>query len=95
MLHGPASGAFNIASQELLPLSALVRLVGGRSLPVPGTVLGAALELLSRLGLPTAQPSLLEYLRFNWVADCARAREVLGFVPSYTAADAMRSARGT
>jgi len=93
-LTSTAEGPFNIACDEVLPLSAVVRQAGGVAVPVPGTVLEGVLEVMSRAGLPTAQPSLLEYLRHSWVADVARAREVLGFVPRYTALAALRTTRG-
>lgn len=94
-LRTETSGPINVAAEGALPLSELVRLAGGRAVPVPGVALSSLLKTLAALGLPTAQPSMLDYLRFNWVADAGRARRELGFEPKYTAAAAVIAARGS
>lgn len=93
-LHCAGRGAFNIASPEVLPFSALVRLSGGYSLPLPGPVLRATIRLLESLGVPSVPVPLLDFLTYNWVADLARATDQLGFVPRRSATRAATSLAG-
>jgi len=90
-LERDARGAFNLAGDEALPLSVLLRLAGKRSRPVPHPV-------LYRLGYVGAVWSdgdppagFYEYLRHSWLVDTRRAREELGFSPQYTTKEAWLS----
>jgi UDP-glucose 4-epimerase len=90
-LERDAPGAFNLAGDGVLPLSTLLRLAGKRSLPLPHPLLYRAsyLDSVARTGDPPA--ALLDYLRFLWVVDTKRARDELGFDPTYTTKEAWMS----
>jgi UDP-glucose 4-epimerase len=79
-------GVFNVAAEGVLPLWKLVGLAGKLPLPVfhPLAYLGVSL-----FG-PNYAPIALDYLRYPCVADLTRMRTELGFVPQYTAEEALR-----
>lgn len=84
-------GALNVVADGVLAFSGMVRAAGGRTLPLPGPVAKAALRTLGAAGASTPHLSLLDYLRYGWVADGRRAREALGFSPRHTVSEAVRS----
>lgn len=88
------SGAFNVAADGVLPLSAVVKLSGGQALPLPRWVLTQAMRALGALGAPTALPPLIDYLHYSWVADATRAARDLQFTPRWAAKDAIAAVRG-
>lgn len=93
-LHSDAEGELNVVGEGVLPLSGMVKLAGGRVVPLPHPVARAAIRLLNhanRLGVPL---TLLDYIRYSWVADGRRARESLGYAPRYHARDAVGAAVG-
>ena len=92
-LFTEASGAFNVAADGVLPLSAVVKLSGGRAVPLPKTVLVSAMRALEALGAPTALPPLMDYLHYSWVADGSRAARDLRFLPKWQARDAIAAVR--
>ncbi len=84
-----ARGAFNVVGQGVLPVSTVIKLAGRAALPVPGPLLTRATELLWMAGLNEAPSAFVDFLRHLCVADGARARRELGFVPSYTTKEAV------
>lgn len=92
-LFCPHSGAFNVAADGVLPLSAMVQLSGGRALPLPRAALVSAMKALETLGAPTALPPLMDYLRYSWVTDGSRAARDLRFLPKWPARDAIAAVR--
>ena len=92
-LDAPVSGTFNVVSDEVLPLSSLIRLAGTRPLPLPPPLARAALRGLNSAGITATPGSLLDYLHYSWVADGARARTRLGFRPRFGAREAAASVR--
>jgi UDP-glucose 4-epimerase len=83
-LLGRASGVFNIAGEGVLPLSSVIRLCGSTPLPLPHTLARTLVRALAALGIANVPPSLVDYLRYSWVADGKRAKDVLGFRPRYS-----------
>lgn len=94
-LRADTNGPFNIASEGVLPLSAMVRLAGGRVLPLPGPLARGTLRALNSYGGVGVPSSLLDFMHYPWVADPNRARQALGFVPRHHARDAVASLRGS
>lgn len=82
-------GIFNVAAEGNPPLSKLLALAGRSSVPV--------LHWLAYWSDPLMHnrwPLDLDYLRYAWVADLSQMREVMGFVPQYTAEEALREFAG-
>ena len=92
-LTADASGVFNVVGRGLLPLSGLIREAGGRPLPLPAGLARTALRGLNTVGLGVLPLSFLDYMRYAWVADGARAARELGFVPRYGSAEAAAALR--
>ena len=84
-----APGVFNIASEGVLPLSAVIRLAGRSRLPLPRRAARATLGAL-RLGrFFSASRAFPDYLQYLCVADGERAQRRLGFFPRYTTREAV------
>jgi UDP-glucose 4-epimerase len=89
-------GVFNIAAEGILPLSRLMALAS--KLPVPIFHLFAywGSDLLGMAGGQSGRqwPIEIDYLRYSWVGDLTKMRNELGFVPQYTAEEALREFAG-
>lgn len=88
-----APGVFNVAAEGVAALDKVLAITG--RLPVPIFHLFAywGRSLVgSRMG--HLVPVDLDYLRFPWVGDLERMRTELGFVPRYTAEEALREFAG-
>jgi UDP-glucose 4-epimerase len=77
-------GVFNLAGDGVLPLSAVLRLAGRASLPLPRALLELGLGALRSGRIADLPPAYLDYLQYLCVADGNEARRTLGFVPAYT-----------
>lgn len=83
-------GAFNICADDVLDMEDLARLLDhGRHLPVPAAVLRAALWAGHATGLVAADAGWIDMAMAAPVMDNSRARELLGFQPQHTAAEAL------
>lgn len=91
-----APGVFNIAAEGVLPLSKLRRLAGKHAAPVFHLVAYWGSPLLAAFKLPVNRvwPIEPDYLRYPWVGDLGRMRNVLEFLPRYTAVEALREFAG-
>ena len=85
------SGDVNIAAQGLMPLSKIVGLAGRMRLPVFHLFAywGSSLIGSSGLRLSRHTPIELDYIRYRWVADLEKMREIFQFEPSISAEDAI------
>jgi len=83
-VHSGASGVFNLAGREAIPLSTLGRWTGRPCLPVPGPLLRAAGAGVSRF-LEEPLRSVFDggHLRYGFTLDTRRAERELGFRPRY------------
>jgi UDP-glucose 4-epimerase len=84
-----ARGPFNVVGHGVVPVSTLIKLAGRAALPIPGPILRRSAELLWMAGLNEAPGAYVDFLRHLCVADGARARRELGFVPSFTTKEAV------
>jgi len=83
-VHSDASGVFNLAGREAIPLSVLGRWTRRPCLPVPGLLLRAAGAGVGRL-LRDPYRDLFDgpHLRYGFTLDTSRAERELGFHPQY------------
>jgi UDP-glucose 4-epimerase len=77
-------GVFNLAADGVVPLSAVLRLAGRASLPLPRALLKLGMGALRAGKIANLPPAYLDYLQYLCVADNDEARRTLGFVPTYT-----------
>lgn len=89
-------GVFNVAAEQMMPLSRLTALAGKLALPILHPLAYWGVGLLGHDGrqLTRYAPIELDYLRYPWTADLTRMRQVLGFAPRYTAEEALREFAG-
>ncbi len=84
-----SSGVFNIASDGVLPISTVIKLLGRVAVPLPYGILRRASALLWVAQLSEAPPPFAAFMRYLCVADRSRAQEELGFRPTFTTRDAV------
>ncbi|MBX5483880.1 MAG: NAD-dependent epimerase/dehydratase family protein [Myxococcaceae bacterium] len=93
-LDSPAEGELNVVGEGVLSLSGMVKMAGGRVVPLPHPLARAAIRLMDRIGRVGVPLTLLDYIRYSWVADGRRARETLGFSPRFHTREAVSAAIG-
>jgi UDP-glucose 4-epimerase len=84
-----APGVFNVASDGVLPLSKVIKLVGRTKLPLLGTATRTLSGVLWAARLSLLPPTFANYLKYVCVVDCERAKRSLGFTPMYTSREAV------
>jgi UDP-glucose 4-epimerase len=86
------SGVFNVAAEDVMPLSRILRLVRRVPLPIFHPIAYRGLYMLQGTSLQPLRyvPIEWDYLRYPWVADLSRMGDEFGFAPVYTAAEALR-----
>ncbi|UJW31725.1 NAD-dependent epimerase/dehydratase family protein [Saccharothrix sp. AJ9571] len=90
ILAGEATGAFNLASPEVLDGPRLAELIGGLRVPVPRSVLAQAARLSWLGGLQPLHPGWLALADQAPLADISRARDVLAWEPRHSSAETLR-----
>ena len=88
-LDREVKGAFNVVPKAPIPLGAALHLAAKVPVPVPHPVAYAACEALWAAGLTEAPAAFLDYVRYPWVADGARAERELGFRARHSSRDAL------
>jgi UDP-glucose 4-epimerase len=87
---GDAEGAFNIAADPVLDPENLAVLFDARLVPLRAGLARALAQATWRLRLQPTPPGWLDLALGVPLLDCARAREVLGWEPRHSSADALR-----
>lgn len=82
-------GALNLVGRGVLPLSRVIERLGHVALPVPAGLGRSLLSALWGAQLVEMPPALLDYLRWSWVCEGKRMREVVGFSPRYSTEEAL------
>lgn len=89
-------GVFNVAAEDAMPLSRVLRLARRVPLPIFHRLAYRGLNLLRGSSLEPLRfvPIEWDYLRYPWIADLSRMRDELDFIPIYTAAESLRQFAG-
>jgi len=90
-------GAYNLAADGVLTLADVARELGFATLPIPAGLVRPAARLAARLpSLPFAPPALewIEAASHPTIVDSTKAKQQLGWRPSYTALAALRDTLG-
>lgn len=82
------AGTFNVAGDGVLMLSQAVRRLQRPSLPLPGFAVGNLGSVLRSARVADFSPEQLAFLTYGRGVDTTRMREVLGFEPTFTTAEA-------
>jgi UDP-glucose 4-epimerase len=85
-----ARGAFNVAAEPVLDPATLARALGARQLPLPAGVARAFAKVTWRAHLQPTPPGWLDLALGVPVMDTTRAREELGWRPTWSSTDALR-----
>jgi UDP-glucose 4-epimerase len=83
------SGAFNIAAEPVLDAEELGRLLRARPIPLPPSLLRAGAALSWRLRLQPSPPGWIDMALGVPLMDASRAREELGWTPTFSAGEAL------
>lgn len=87
----PTKGTFNIAGDGVLLLSQAIRRLGRRQLIVPAPVFPLVARRLSGRGIADFSAESVRYLTYGRSLDTRAMREILGFEPDWTTAQALES----
>lgn len=83
-------GVANVAGDGVIKYSELIKLIGKKKLVLPAWVLYPVCELLWRCRAIKFPSSLIDLIRFPWVADTSRLKEVYGYHPRDSSMNALR-----
>ena len=83
------AGTFNVAGDGVLVLSQALRRLQRASVPMPGPVVGNLGSVLRSARVADFSPEQLGLLTYGRGVDTTRMREVLGFEPQFTTAEAL------
>ncbi|WP_185996544.1 SDR family oxidoreductase [Nocardioides campestrisoli] len=90
---GEVTGVFNVAGDGALTIDEIAAALGKRTLAIPEPVLRGVLAVGSRLGLTAYGPEQTVFLAHRPVLDNTRLKEVLGYRPRRTSAEAFEAWR--
>ncbi len=82
-LKRSARGIYNVAGAGELPLSAVLRALGRRAIPVPHPALALLDRAAFAVGLSKLPSHAVDFLRFGCVVDGSRIRDELGYEPRF------------
>jgi UDP-glucose 4-epimerase len=87
-LASGVAGTFNVAGDGVLMLSQAVRRLQRPSMPMPGFAVGNLGSFLRSARVADFSPEQLAFLTYGRGVDTTRMREVLGFEPTFSTAEA-------
>jgi UDP-glucose 4-epimerase len=90
-LRPEAKGVYNVVGPGEVPLSAIFRELGRTVLPVPHPVARPLLELMFKYHLASFPPPELDHIQFLCAVDGSRWAKDLGWKPSYSMRETIRS----
>lgn len=93
-LKAGVRGVYNVVGPGELPLSAVLRELGRTPIPVPHLIARPLLDKLFQYRLAGFPSAELDHLQFLCTVDGTRAEKELGFRPSYTLKETIRSVIG-
>jgi UDP-glucose 4-epimerase len=88
-LAAKAGGVFNVVPRSSISLLTALHLAEKLTVPVPHPLAYSLADLLWSSGLGEAPGGFVDYVRFLFVADAARARRVLGFEARHGSREAL------
>lgn len=88
---GEVTGTFNVAGDGALPITQIAERLGKQVLWLPDPLLRAVLAVGSRLGVSRYGPEQTRFLKHRPVLDITRLREVFGYTPTHTSAEAFEA----
>jgi len=90
-VRNPVPGAVNVAGPGTIGLARMIRLAGGRALPIASPLFGAVTSTAQRLGLDNQSEDFQRLLRYGRGVDTARLTDDVGYTPRHSTVDAVES----
>ncbi len=88
---GEVTGTFNVAGDGALPITEIAERLGKAVLWLPDPLLRAVLAVGTALGVSRYGPEQTRFLKHRPVLDNTRLREVFGYTPARTSAEAFEA----
>jgi UDP-glucose 4-epimerase len=88
-IRNPVRGAVNVAAPGTVGLTKMLRMAGKVSVPIPEPVFVATVNAGRRIGMPPISPDFRRLLRFGRAVDVTRLIEEVGYMPRYSASEAI------
>jgi UDP-glucose 4-epimerase len=90
-LRPGARGVYNVTGPGEVPLSAVLRELGREPIPVPHLLIRPLLRRLFDAGLSSFPPDEADHIQYLCVVDGSRAVRELGWAPTYSLRETIRS----
>lgn len=91
-LSEPFPGVYNVAGAGTVPYSHITRVAGRRAIPLPASILYPMTQASWVLRLQSDSPACgLDMIRWPWLADIGKLQRETGWVPQYTAQQALEA----
>ena len=87
-------GIYNVAGPGEAPLSAILRILGRRPVPIPHFLARTLLDTMWKLHISNFPAPELDHIKYLCVVDGDRFRRDSGFEPAYSLRDTIRSVDG-
>jgi len=88
-IRNPVRGAVNVAAPGTVGLTKMLRMVGKVSVPVVGGAFDLVVDTGRRVGIPAISPDFRRLLRYGRGVDVSRLVEEVGYLPRYSATEAI------
>ncbi len=88
-------GIFNIVGRGVLPFSTILKLSGKIGIPIPYKIAYSMVGVLWSANLSPVPPTFLDFLKYTWLADGAKAKKIMKFEARYKIKDTLKSLTGT
>jgi len=83
-IESDATGIYNLAGDGAVTLRSIARIQGKPYISVPGSVVGATLGVMKRLGITQYGPEQVDFLRYRPVLSNHRLINEFGYTPAKT-----------
>ncbi len=90
-LRSDAEGIFNIADEGVLPISSIIKFLGGIPLPIIHTLAYPLIDSMWLAGISPVPGAHLDYIRYLWVADTQKVKNEMGFWGEHDIKSALES----
>ncbi|MEA2495149.1 MAG: UDP-glucose 4-epimerase [Thermoleophilaceae bacterium] len=88
-IRKPVRGAVNVAAPGTIGLTKMLRMAGKVSVPVPAGGFALSQNVGTRVGMPRISPDFRRLLRYGRAVDVTRLVEEIGYMPRYSASEAI------
>jgi len=82
-LRSDKEGIFNVAGEGLLPVTSILKILGRVPIPIFHPVAYPLVDSLWLAGISPVPGAHLDYIRYLWVADTQKIKDVMGFWGEY------------